>query len=72
MMITIACPYCSVEGSISLLEANYQGPYTCWKCRSLFNIHLVNDEVKSCQSLSQEEFDQLIAIHNLQKKYKKS
>ena len=71
MMIKIACHDCGVEGSISLLEANYQGPYKCWKCRALFNINLVNNEVKSCQSLSQEEFDQLIAVHNLRKKYKK-
>ncbi len=71
MMITIKCPKCDVNGSISLLKADYEGPYKCWKCRSLFNIQLKDNELKSCEPLSQEEFDRLQEIQALKNKYKK-
>ena len=57
MMINIKCPKCNTDGSISLIESNYEGPYRCWKCRELFTIKLENNTLKSCEPLSQEEFD---------------
>ena len=57
MIVKIKCPKCGVEGGISLVESNYQGPYKCWKCRELFTIRLENNELKSCEPLSQEELD---------------
>ena len=57
MMIKIKCPECGTEGSISLLESSYEGPYKCWKCRALFTIRLENNELKACEPLSQEEFE---------------
>jgi len=44
MMITIICPSCGTEGSQSLLEPNYEGPYRCWKCRELFSIKIEGNE----------------------------
>ena len=70
MMLKIKCPECSVEGNISLLESSYQGPYRCWKCRALFTIRLENNELKSCEPLSQEEFDQQQEIEAMKAKFK--
>jgi hypothetical protein len=71
MMIKISCPDCSIDGSISLLESDYEGPYMCWKCRSLYKIHLKEYKLISCDPLSQEEFDRLREINKLQNKFKK-
>jgi len=70
-MIKIKCPKCGVEGSISLIESSYQGPYKCWKCRELFTIILENSELKSAEPLSQEEFDRQLEIEAMRAKLKR-
>jgi len=57
MMITIKCPSCGTEGSQSLLEPNYQGPYRCWKCRSIFVLEVKNNILKSIKAISNKEFE---------------
>ncbi len=71
MLIKIKCSKCGTEGSLSLVESNYQGPYRCWKCRELFSIKLENNELKSCQPLSQEEFEKQQEIEALKAKFKR-
>ena len=71
MIVKIKCPECNNEGSISLVESSYQGPYRCWKCRGLFTIKLENNELKSCEPLSQEEFDRQQEIEALKAKFKR-
>lgn len=71
MMIKITCPQCGVDGSISLLEPNYQGPYKCWKCRTLFSLQLEDNKLKSCEPISEEEFERLQQFHSLKTKFKK-
>ena len=71
MLAKIKCPKCSIDGTISLLDTSYDGPYKCWKCRQLFAIKLKNNELQSCKSLSQEEFDKLQEIEALKKKFKR-
>jgi hypothetical protein len=58
MMITIECPKCGTAGSQSLLKPDYVGPYRCWKCRELFTITIVNNEVKSWEPLTEEQLAQ--------------
>jgi len=70
MIIKIKCPECNTEGSLSLVESSYEGPYRCWKCRALFTIKLENNELKSCEPLSQEEFDRQQAAKELKDKFK--
>ncbi len=70
MLIKIKCPKCETEGSLSLLEPNYQGPYRCWKCRELFTLITVNNEIKSCKPLSQKELEKLQEIEALKAKFK--
>jgi hypothetical protein len=63
-MITIECPKCGTAGSQSLLKPDYQGPYRCWKCRELFTITIVNNEVKSWEPLTEDE----LAVQEEQRK----
>jgi hypothetical protein len=55
-MIEIKCPSCQSIGKISLVQQIFQGPYRCWKCRSLFTIVIANKKLQSCESLSEEDF----------------
>ena len=71
MLIKIKCPKCNIEGSLSLVESSYQGPYRCWKCRELFTLKLENNELKSCEPLSQEEFEKQQEIEALKAKFKR-
>ncbi|MFC1992397.1 hypothetical protein ACFLV3_01115 [Chloroflexota bacterium] len=71
MMMKIKCPKCGIEGSMSLVEPNYQGPYRCWKCRELFTIEIKNNELKTWEPLSQEEFEKQHEIEALKDKFKR-
>jgi len=72
MLIKIKCPKCGIEGSLSLTGLSYEGPYRCWKCRELFTIEIDNNELKSCEPLSQEEFERQQEIETLKAKFKQS
>ncbi|MFA5628940.1 MAG: hypothetical protein WC958_01550 [Dehalococcoidales bacterium] len=69
MAIKIKCPACESEGSISLLEQEYKGPYRCWKCRALYMININSGEVSSIEPLSEEEFEKFKEIEELKKKF---
>jgi len=71
MIVKIKCAKCGTEGSLSLSDPSYQGPYRCWKCRELFTIKLENNELKSCEPLSQEEFEKQQEIETLRAKFKR-
>ena len=71
MLVKIKCAKCGTEGSLSLSDASYQGPYRCWKCRELFTIKMENNELKSCEPLSQEEFERQQEIEALRAKFKR-
>jgi len=72
VIFKISCPKCKTEGSFSLAESHYQGPYRCWKCRALYTILVENGALKSCQPLSQEEFERQQEIEALKRKFRKS
>lgn len=55
-MIELRCPNCDTIGKMSLIQEIYEGPYRCWKCRSLFTIVIANKKLQSCKPLSEEEF----------------
>ncbi len=71
MLVKIKCPKCDTEGSLSLTESNYQGSYRCWKCRELFTIKMESNELKSCEPLSQEDFDRQQEVEALKAKFKR-
>jgi DNA-directed RNA polymerase subunit RPC12/RpoP len=55
-MIEIECPNCNSIGKMSLVQQIFEGPYRCWKCRSLFTIVIANKRLQSCEPLSEEDF----------------
>ena len=69
-MIEIKCPKCGTGGKFSLAQSSYRGPYRCWKCRELFTIKIENNELKSCEPLSQEEFTRQQEMESLKAKFK--
>ena len=71
MVVIIKCPECQAEGKMSLADLSYKGPYRCWKCRALFTINIEDNELKSCEPLSQEEFDRQQEIEALKAKFKR-
>lgn len=71
MLLKIKCPACQTEGSLSLLEPDYEGPYKCWKCRELFTIVLKKNKLTSCEPLTEEEFQKQQEIKALQDKFKR-
>ncbi len=71
MIFKIGCPECKTEGSFSLADSGYQGPYRCWKCRALYTILIENGELKSCEPLTQEEFEKQQEIESLKRKFNK-
>ena len=71
MIVKIKCAKCDTEGSLSLSDPSYQGPYRCWKCRQLFTIKMENNELKSCEPLGQEEFEKQQEIEALKAKFKR-
>ena len=72
MLVKIKCPKCETEGSFSIADLSYEGPYRCWKCRELYTVKIANDELKSCKPLSQEEFEKQQEIEALRSKFKGS
>jgi hypothetical protein len=71
-IVKIKCPKCDTEGSLSLAQLSYQGPYRCWKCRQLFKISLKDSKLESCEPLSQDDFEKLQEIEALKAKFKRS
>ncbi|MFC2062380.1 hypothetical protein ACFLS8_00295 [Chloroflexota bacterium] len=69
MLVKIKCAKCDTEGALSLSDPSYEGPYRCWKCRELFTIRLEGNELKSCEPLSQEDFEKQQEISNLRSKF---
>ena len=59
-MFTIQCAGCGAETSMSLEESTYNGPFRCWKCKGAFIITIENEELKSCEAISEEEFEKYI------------
>ena len=70
MLVKIKCPKCQSEGTISLLDKDYQGPYRCWKCRELFIIALQDNELINCQPLTEEEFERIKQLESMKKKFR--
>ena len=56
--LVIQCPGCGAEARLSFIDPVYEGPYRCWKCRGLFTIRTEGNELKFCEPLSEEEFEE--------------
>ena len=70
-ILKVKCPNCEVEGSMSLLESDYEGPYRCWKCRKLYTLKVEDNEIKSFTPLDEEEMEKQQAEHEKELKMKR-
>jgi hypothetical protein len=70
-MMSMICPSCGAESKLSFVGDSYEGPRRCWKCRELFMIKIRNDELISCEPLSEEEFEKQQEINALKNKFRK-
>ncbi|HEY32530.1 MAG TPA: hypothetical protein G4O10_05440 [Dehalococcoidia bacterium] len=71
MIIKIICPSCNSESGFSLANSSFEGPYRCWQCRGNFVIKIAGNKLRSCEPISQEEFDRLQQELALKKKLEK-
>jgi len=68
MIAKIICPSCQTLGQFSVDGGNFKGPYRCWKCRTLYTLDMVNSAVVSLQPLTEEEFKEIKAKQEAEKK----
>jgi hypothetical protein len=68
MQITVKCPSCNTDSSFFVAKNIFQGPFRCWKCKSLFTLKVQDGEIKLLESLSQEDFDKQKAAHEAKRK----
>jgi transposase-like protein len=71
MLVKIQCPSCRAEGTMSLVESSYKGPYRCWKCRALFTISIKDSELTFYEPLSEEELKKQQEMKAIQDKLKR-
>lgn len=69
--LTIKCAECDTEGRISLLEPDYKGLYTCWKCQAPFSIEVEGGQLKSCHPIPREEYQRQQEIEAMKAKFMK-
>ena len=68
MIAKIICPSCQTMGQFSVDGGNFKGPYRCWKCRTLYTLDMVNSAVVSLQPLTEEEFKEIKAKQDAEKR----
>ena len=71
VVLTIKCPSCATEGSISFVDPDYEGPYACWKCHALFSIRIKDNQLESWQPLSKEELQRQQEAEALKAKFRR-
>ena len=59
-MFVLECASCGAETRMSLDDATYNGPFRCWKCKGAFVIKIENEELASCEAISEEEFEKYL------------
>ena len=70
MLTKIKCPKCNTEGTFSLSDPIYEGPYRCWKCRELFKIRMEHNVLKSCEPIDPNEMAKLEEIQAMKNKFR--
>ena len=70
MLNKIKCPKCNTEGTFSLSDAVYEGPYRCWKCHALFKIRMEHNSLVSCEAIDPNEEAKLEEIRAMKDKFR--
>lgn len=72
MIATIKCPLCHTDGKMSLLTGDFEGAFLCWKCKAKFLLEINQGQIIKCDSITDEQFDEQLALDKLKKKFLKS
>lgn len=59
-MFSVKCPKCGENTNIWFAEPVYEGPFRCWKCKSPFLVNIANEALKSCELISEDQFQQYV------------
>jgi hypothetical protein len=59
-MFVLKCPECGTKTSLALTQSVYEGPFRCWKCRGTFVVTIHGEELKSYESITEEEFEKYL------------
>ena len=70
MQISVKCPACNSDSSFFVVKTVFQGPFKCWKCKSLFTLKAKNGDIELLEPLTQEDFDKQKAAKEAKKKAK--
>jgi hypothetical protein len=71
MQVNIKCQSCNSDSAFFIAKDVFQGPFRCWKCKSLFTIKVRNGEVEKCEPLAAEVFEKAKADRAAARKKKK-
>ncbi len=71
MLTKIVCPNCKTAGTFSLSDPYFDGPYKCWKCKSLLRLQMDHGAVKSVVAMSEDELKQYEAAQAIKNKFRR-
>ena len=70
MLTKIVCPTCKTEGTFSISDPHFDGPYKCWKCKALLRLSMDHGVVKSVVPMAEEELKQYEEAQALKNKFR--
>jgi phage/plasmid primase-like uncharacterized protein len=62
------CPACGAESKFSFVDDSYEGPRRCWKCRGIFKLKILNNNLEYCEPITEEEFTKMKEVNDLNNK----
>ena len=71
MLTKIKCPKCNTEGTFSLSDPIFDGPYKCWKCKELFSIRMEHGVLKNIEPMSGEDLAKFEEIQKIKDKFRR-
>ena len=69
-MFTMKCPACGAESKFSFVDDSYEGPRRCWKCRGIFKLKILDNNLIYCDPITEDEFKQMQDANDLRNKFK--
>jgi transposase-like protein len=70
MLTKIKCPKCGSEGTFSLSDPIYDGPYKCWSCKEMFRVRIEDKVLKACEPMTADQLAKFQEIEALRSKFK--
>ena len=71
MLTKVKCPKCGSEGTFSLSDPVYDGPYKCWSCKEMFRVRIESKVLKVIEPMSVDQLAKFQEIEALRNKFKK-